>query len=134
MLLEGNIVSTQLDKNALNYNGKTIIFTNSTYEQLKELYHKNQRTEFSVCLQGYYEGNISFITQLAQPRTVSRSVFEVVSELCDAKTVVALHTHPYKSCIFSQEDIEYYLAFRERSAEGFIALMCEVDRFTIYRR
>lgn len=133
-ILEGGIVSTQLDENSLHYKGKTIIFTNNTYDQLKELYLENQRTEFSVCLQGYNEGNASFITRLAQPRTASRSVFEVVSEICDAKTVVALHTHPYKSCIFSQEDIEYYLAFRERNPEGFIALMCELDRFTIHRK
>ncbi len=132
-ILEGNIVSTQMNNHELLYKDRKITFTNSAYEQLKELYLKNQKAEFSVCLIGYTENKNAIVASIKEPRTISSSVFHVTSDLCDDKAVVALHTHPYKSCIFSQEDIQYYRYFKERNPEGMIALMCAPDKFTLYR-
>ena len=66
------------------------------------------------------------------PKAFGQSVSHVSAELCNSNTIVALHSHPYKRCIFSEQDIKSYEAARQINPDAIIGLMCEADRFGFY--
>lgn len=132
-ILEGRIVSTQItDLTIILQDGRKIIFQKEVYEALQKIYVDNQKTEFSVCLQGEKQENTYKITGLSVPRTYEQDVFHVRAELCSKETLIALHSHPYKKCIFSEADIRYYNSFANINKDGLIGLMCEPTRFAFY--
>ncbi len=132
-ILEGKTTSTVVD----NYHftlpdGRTIAFARDVFAQLQQLYFDNQEHEFSVCLLGSHQDTIYRITGLVHPRTYDQDVFHVRADICGKETLIALHSHPYKKCIFSEQDITYYRSFATINPEGLIGVMCEPDRFGFY--
>ncbi|MEK6867660.1 MAG: hypothetical protein AABX98_02440 [Nanoarchaeota archaeon] len=140
-IFEGQIVSEQLDANYTLFlgNGTTVIFDEAMYAELLAYYIAHQRYEFAACFMGNLTftnggegGKIYLLTAMEIPHTYSQSVHRVVSSGCPAETLVSLHTHPYKHCLFSEQDINSFFVFHQRSPTGLFALMCEEDRFTFY--
>lgn len=122
-ILEGRIESSKLEGFTAEYDGGKVIFSEEVYNELKSLYLENQETEIKVCLTGEKVGEDYYITELYIPKTFSATVYSVVSEGC-GDALISMHTHPFKHCLFSEQDIE--------SSEGMIGLMCEIDRFSFY--
>ena|SRR3989344_4791314 len=112
--------------------GRSVVFTSVVFAHLQQLYLDNQRQEFSACLTGNKEGDIYSVTDIILPRTYEQDVFHVRADLCPKETLIALHSHPYKHCIFSEADINYYQAFAKINKDGLIGVMCEPDRFGFY--
>ncbi|GEM_PF-804760 len=112
--------------------GRLILFSPTVYEQLQSIYLSQQTKEFSVCLQGKKEGTTYKITGLEVPKTYEQETFHVTAQLCDSTTLIALHSHPYQQCIFSDQDIAYYRKFAKVNVDGLIAVMCDRDRFGFY--
>lgn len=137
-IFEGQLTSAALDEQyTLSLkNQTTIIFTEETYSALLDLFFSNQEHEFAACLYGNYSaenGTKTYtLTSVAVPETYSQTVFRVVSSGCDSETLVFLHSHPYKHCLFSEQDLETHQHFAKKSQHGLSALMCEEDRFTFY--
>lgn len=137
-IFEGQLTSYALDENyALSLeNQTTVIFTEETYTVLLDLYGSNQEHEFAACLYGNYSlenGTKTYtLTSLAIPETYSQTIFQVVSSGCDSETLIFLHSHPYKHCLFSDQDLETHKSFAAKSRYGLSALMCEEERFTFY--
>ena len=137
-IFEGQVVSEQLNENYTLFlgNATIIIFDETVYAELLNYYIAHQRYEFAAC----FTGNLSLgdeektylLTAMEIPHTYSQSVHRVVSSGCPADTLVSLHTHPYKHCLFSEQDINSFFVFHQRSPSGLFALMCEEDRFTFY--
>lgn len=130
-ILEGQATSYELNSDLTIdlKNGGKIVFDNSTYEQLKQMYFAEQRSEFKACLEGYKKGLNYFITDVYLPETHSQSFSHVTAELCNSSTIIPLHTHPYKHCIFSYQDMKGLDAVRKVNPDAIIGLMCEIDRF-----
>lgn len=133
-LVEGHFSSYKLNSDLTIdlKNGGKIIFNETVYEELKQLYFAEQKNEFKVCLQGRKEGANYYIAGLYRPEIFGQSFSHVSAELCDENTIIPLHTHPYKHCIFSLQDIRNYEAVRKKNSDAIIGLMCEVDRFNFY--
>ncbi len=132
-IIEGRLVSTKLEGTTINLKeGKRVIFESGAYAALKEVYLKDLKNEFAACLEGHKSGKDYIVTEISIPRTIEKSVFHVKADLCGQDTIIALHSHPYKSCIFSGQDVDYYYAFKSVNPDGMIGLMCESDRFTFY--
>lgn len=132
-ILEGKIVSDVVDNYRISLtDGRVIVFDQNVYAQLQQLYLDNQHQEFSACLLGSKEGKTYTLTGLAQPKTYEQDVFHVRAALCTQETLIALHSHPYKKCIFSEADINYHQAFAKLNNDGLIGVMCELDRFGFY--
>ncbi len=133
-IIAGMIESSRIDENfaaALN-NGNRVIFEPAVYNELKDIYYKNQRTEFKVCLKGYKINDDYRINELYIPKTYFQSFANVVSQECSSDTLIPLHKHPDKRCIFSVQDINSYNAFKRINNESIIGLMCGKDRFGFY--
>lgn len=132
-ILEGRIVSAELNEDlTLNLKNEKVIFKPEVYFELRDLYFKEQKNEFKVCLIGYKIENDYYISDLDIPKTYDQSFASVTANLCNKNTIIPLHSHPYKHCIFSQQDIKSYEAFKEINQDAIIGLMCEVNRFNFY--
>ncbi len=132
--LRGKAVSERIneDYEVLLKNGGRIIFNPDVYAQLKSLYLGQQQHEIKVCLEGEKRGDNYYINSLRVPEISSQSVVHVSAELCDKKTIIPLHSHPYKSCLFSEQDINSYEAVKRINPNAIIGLMCEIDGFSFY--
>jgi len=53
-ILEGRFVSSSIDEDftVTLDNGRKVIFSNGVYKELKQIYFKEQKNEFKVCLIG----------------------------------------------------------------------------------
>ncbi len=152
-IFEGQIVSREVNENFTVSIGNqtTIIFEEELYNELLQYYVAHQRYEFAACFFGNRtetraqitetttETNneattekIYLLTTMEIPHMYSQSVHRVTSTGCPVETLVSLHTHPYKHCLFSEQDINSFFIFQQRAPNGLYALMCEEDRFTFY--
>ncbi|MBI5393294.1 hypothetical protein HZA96_05485 [Candidatus Woesearchaeota archaeon] len=138
-IIEGRIISQQFTNLTTVYsnnnidNNYTIKFTQSSFDELQQYYFANQKTEVSVCLIGLYSNNFYTVNKLYYPKIIEQAFEHVTFQPCPEDTIIVLHTHPYKSCIFSEQDINSYKQNRQSSPDVIIALMCEENRFTLYR-
>jgi len=133
-VIEGKLVSEKIKNDfSVSFDSGKVIFENGTYNKLKEFYFANQKNEFKVCLIGNKKKNNYFISDFYSPKTFGQSVSHVSAELCNDSAIVALHSHPYKRCIFSEQDIKSYEAGKQANPDAIIGLMCEADRFGFYR-
>lgn len=131
-IIHGQLASKRIQFNGENYyftlNMTTVIFTKELYSNILTLYAINQKTEFIACLYGTYDNGTYVLNELAVPEIYSQTVFRVVSAGCNG-ALVTLHSHPYKHCLFSDQDIESYHAFAAKNEHGLYAMMCEEKRF-----
>ena len=151
--IAGRIESHQLDDDfSIQLNNITIAFHPPLYQELKQHYYAEQEKEFKVCLLGkkYGEkqdgardgvqdelqrgaqGEVLHLTAAVFPTMYAQSFNSVTSAPCPEGTLVALHTHPKDSCIFSEQDILSFEAAKRTSPNIIIGLMCNVDRFSFY--
>ena len=132
-ILAGLLVSTTITKDLkMEYKDYTITFSPDVYKSLKNLYFVNARNEFKACLSGSIKDNDYLITSLKVPSIFSQSVFHVTSSSC-TNSLIDLHSHPYKHCVFSQQDISTYSIMKKSNPDILLAIICEPDRFTFYR-
>lgn len=126
-ILEGLVGSHKIQDDKIYFSSKTISFENDTYNRLLEIYDKNPDKEFKVCLTGKYDTNY-FVYDLYVPTTYEQQPSEVVSDTCDS--IISLHSHPKMFCIPSQQDFK---TFKQEKSD-LMLVMCEKDRFTIYKK
>ncbi len=138
-IFEGQLTSSLLEANNtfILENKTTIQFSEEVYEQLFHLYITSQEHEFAACLYGNYSKNENgektyLLTSLMQPKTYRETFNQVISSGCDADAFIFLHSHPYKHCLFSEQDLQTHKSFAAKNPVGLSAIMCEEERFTFY--
>ena len=133
-ILQGFIASDTLSEElTLQYKEYAIHFSPESYETLHKFYQGNLQHEFAACLQGTYAEKTYAVTSIKVPDLFSQSVFAVVSGACDQQTIIRLHSHPFRRCVFSPQDIFNYQQIRQQQGDIMLGLMCEPTRFTFYR-
>lgn len=132
-ILEGRFVSSPLDNfTIILEGGGSVVFEKEVYEELRTIYLKEQKNEFKVCLLGNKTNDIYYIKELESPKTFSKDVFSVSAEQCRKETLIPLHGHPFKHCIFSEQDVESFKEFKKINKDSIMGLMCEKGRFGFY--
>jgi len=133
-VFEGLLASSSLndDFSVDLSDGGRVVLEQKVYSELKDLYFENQKNEFKVCLEGEKQGNEYFVSGLVVPETYLKTFSSVSSQICSAETIIPLHSHPYRDCVFSEQDIKSYAAFRSLNPDAIMGLMCEIDRFAFY--
>jgi len=51
---------------------------------------------------------------------------------CSAETKIMLHSHPYKSCVASDTDINTLAKTKKSNPDFLMVIMCEPARFSVY--
>src|SRR3989338_2613224 len=130
-ILQGKVESKLLKGNIIDLGEFKIIFDERTEEVLKSYYFSEQETEISLCLEGYKAEDYR-ITSLYQPKIYQAAYNQVSFEPCSAETMIILHTHPYKRCIASGQDLEMLEKSKLSNPEVLMVVMCGPDRFSVY--
>ncbi len=126
-ILQGMLVSEMPVNNTLSFGNITLIFEGNTLEKLEQIYFENQKTEFSACL----IGENSIVTKLYQPKFFDKSFSHITSEPCSSDSIIMLHSHPYKSCIPSQTDLNTLKKAQVGNPDLLMIVMCEPNRFNV---
>lgn len=133
-ILSGLIQSYKIDdKLTLNFKDKKIIFSKDAYDKLNKIYDENKELEFKACLKGDVENNIYDINNIVVPKTFSQKYNEVISERCDNETLIDMHSHPFRRCLASFQDIINFRKLKITNENVLLAVMCEKDRFYLYK-
>lgn len=134
-----NIIEGRFDSNEINddfvinlENNSKVVFNFEIYKELRKIYLEEQENEFKVCLIGNKVGKTFYVSDLERPKIHSQDVFSVSAQECSDKTIIPLHSHPFKHCLFSSQDIKSYELFKKINEDGIIGLMCEEKRFSFY--
>ncbi|MDP3918543.1 MAG: hypothetical protein Q8Q35_01380 [Nanoarchaeota archaeon] len=106
-------------------------FEGETYQEVLNMYNENLAQEFKVCLLGDYDGEYN-IKEVFFPKMHSQFFNKVVSEPCPNETLVSLHSHPYRHCIASEQDMSNLAGLKESNKNALIGIMCEEGRFNFY--
>ena len=131
-IIEGQLESVPLENARLDLGDLSLVFSTDTAAQLQQMYFAEQKVEFSVCLQGVKQGNVYTITSLYQPQQYQQTFNHVSFEPCSEESLVLLHTHPYKSCVASDTDLNTLKKMKKRNKDVLMVVMCEPDRFSVY--
>lgn len=131
-IIRGQLQSAPLKSNVITADGFSIIFENNVHRELQTIYFTEQEAEFSVCLQGKKINNDYYIHYLYQPVIYEQSFNHVSFEPCSSDSLIILHSHPYKSCLASQADLNTLKWSQQKNPDVLMVVMCEPARFSVY--
>jgi len=138
LLPSSRILSSQFNSYEINQDtiilksNNKIVFDEGVYQELLGIYNNNQQHEFKVCLMGDKGNNVYRVDSIEIPRVISQDFSSVRAEPCGDGTIIALHSHPFKSCYFSVHDINSFRLTRNIDENTIIGIMCEPERFNFY--
>jgi hypothetical protein len=124
--------SQTANNKTINLDTFSIIFTENTYEQLQGYYYKDLSVEMVVCLKGV-KGEDYLINEIYQPEIIEQAHNHVSFKPCSEDTLILLHSHPLRHCIASQQDLLTLSSIKEKNQNSIMVIMCEPDRFSVYR-
>ena len=130
-ILASNYESKIIKENTLNYGNVSIFFLEDSYLILKNHYLENEAVEIAACLKGYKDTNY-FIEEIYFPKVVAQSVNQIIFNECSSNTMIILHSHPYKKCIASKQDILTLSEQKHKNNESLMIVMCSPNQFNIY--
>jgi hypothetical protein len=132
-ILIGQLESTGIEGNVIEVEGIRIELSDSAASDLKASYFTDLRTEFSACLKGKVKGNVYSVDSLYIPKMYEQTFNHVRFESCSKDTIVMLHSHPYKSCVASETDLNTLASTKLVNSEVIMVIMCEPERVSVYR-
>lgn len=109
-----------------------LVFKEKTYQTLLGNYLENQDKEFKACLLGTIKDDDYEITEIVIPEMTEQSFNQVISKRCPESTIVELHSHPYRRCIESEQDLKTKEIIARTNPEALMIIMCEKYRFKAY--
>jgi hypothetical protein len=110
----------------------SIIFKGETYGALQKIYFENTSVEFVVCLFGEKKINNYIISELFIPEIIDQSFNHVSFKSCPKETIILLHSHPYRRCIASNQDLKTLEFLKNNNNHSLIMIMCDENRFSTY--
>ncbi len=125
--------SKTLKENRVEINDTTsLVFKEGTYQTLLKKYLENQDKEFKACLLGIIKNDDYEVTQVIIPEMTEQSFNQVISKSCPEKTIAELHSHPYRRCIESEQDLKTKALTATTNPKILTIIMCEKNRFKAY--
>jgi len=132
-ILESLFESKTAEKNKIILDEFSIHFKDKVYKELQEDYYTNQAVEFAACLKGEKEGRDYMVNEIYLPRMTEQSFNHVTFNSCSEDTLILLHSHPYRRCIASQQDLITLEKAKIMNEDRLMVVMCEPDRFSVYQ-
>ncbi|MFH1972813.1 MAG: hypothetical protein ABIJ18_05030 [archaeon] len=130
-IIAGMLDSEEVEDNIVDTGEFKVIFEGETYNDVLEIYEENLAVETKMCLLGNYDGDYH-VTEVIKPVIYSQEFNQVVSASCDKDAIIALHSHPYKRCLASEQDISNLKQSQEVNPNVIVGIICEEDRFSFY--
>ena len=131
-ILQGQAESNPIIDNSIDLGDFEIVFSSTSLARLQQMYLEEQEVEWSACLSGTKVDEDYHITSLYQPVMYEQTFNHVSFEPCNEETLILLHSHPYKSCIASETDINTLARMQEINEDVLMVVMCEPGRLSVY--
>jgi hypothetical protein len=131
-ILESLSESNLADNKTIFLEEFSIIFLGDTYRSLQSYYNQDLSVEMVVCLKGNINGDY-IINEVYQPNIIEQTFNHVTFMPCSEDTIILLHSHPFRHCIASQQDLFTLDSIKEKNSNSLMVIMCESDRFSIYK-
>lgn len=131
-ILESVFESETSKDNQILIDDLSIIFNEKSYSDLQLLYKKDQSVEFAACLIGEKDRKEYSITEVYQPEMTDQSFNHVSFKPCKQGDLILLHSHPYRRCIASQQDLITLNKTKQTNSNILMIIMCEPNRFSVY--
>ncbi len=132
-IIGGKLESSPIENGIIELEEFQILFDKETLNHLKKIYKNEQKVEFSVCLSGkILNKETYYITSLYQPKMYQQTFNHVSSAPCPKDSLIMLHSHPYKSCLASQTDLDTLSESKSINQNIIMVIMCELERFSVY--
>jgi proteasome lid subunit RPN8/RPN11 len=133
-IISGKLESSPIKNGIIELEEFQILFDKATLNHLKTIYRNEQKVEFSVCLSGeILNKETYYITKLYQPKMYKQTFNHVSFAPCTKDSLIMLHSHPYKSCLASQTDLDTLSKSKTINQNLIMVIMCESERFSVYR-
>lgn len=132
-MLAGWAQSSSIENNSVLFKEGKILFLGSTYSDLLNLWNQYDGLEFKVCFLGKKAGEEYQVESLFVPKMFEQTYRSVSSEDCPTGTIIDAHSHPFKRCIASFQDMMSHREFKKRNPETLMAVFCDRDRMNIYQ-
>ncbi|MBN2420981.1 hypothetical protein JXB27_01745 [Candidatus Woesearchaeota archaeon] len=123
------IESETINNNTIEKDDVKYYFKPDVLEALQKYYVEHQTAEFKLCLEGFVKDGSYYVTSFYEPKIYFNNPITVHSAICNESTIIDLHSHPLRNCIFSEQDI---MTYRMMNREMAGAVMCDIDRFNFY--
>jgi proteasome lid subunit RPN8/RPN11 len=130
-IIEGQIESDSLNNNILDLKEFKVVFSDTALQKIRESYTNNPDVETSLCLLGARNGDY-YITDAYTPVIYEQSFRHVSHAPCNTSTIIMFHTHPYKSCVASETDLNTLHMNQLNNPNMLTIVMCEPNRFSVY--
>ena len=130
-IIAGMIESDEINGNVVDNGEFRVIFLEETYGEILEIYNTDLSVETKMCLLGYFDGDY-YVNEVLKPVIYSQEFNQVISEKCPDETLIALHSHPYRKCIASEQDLDNLEMSKEVNPNVIVGIICEEDRFNFY--
>ncbi len=127
-----SMIDSETIKDGLVEQEVAVRFENESYEIILEKYNGHLSEEFKICLFGYYNGEYH-VTSVYDVVMYEQAFDHVVSEPCPEETLIALHSHPYRQCLASAQDLKTLEKAQDVNPNVLIGVMCEPKRFSFYK-
>ncbi|MCM2325362.1 MAG: hypothetical protein NDI94_02775 [Candidatus Woesearchaeota archaeon] len=133
-LFSGRIVSSPLnaDYSFDLKEGGRVVFEKDVFLGLQKIYDENQKHEIKACLLGRKDGRDYLVNSFYIPVIYNQEVYSVTAKICNSETIISMHSHPALHCIFSEQDVISFNAFRKVNPDGIIGLLCGRERMTFF--
>ena len=135
-VVEGRLRSSVLENDIVSFGGYNLNFASSVSDLLPSLYVDNQvnkNVESAYCLVGNRTGEKDYsITDIYYPTMFDQTRTHVSFSPCPQNTVVMMHTHPFKSCLASDTDLNTLTQSQRTNPNVIMVIMCESMRFSVY--
>ncbi|MBU4502516.1 MAG: hypothetical protein KKA79_08005 [Nanoarchaeota archaeon] len=134
----GDIIASLIDSETMEENrvkvdeNMVLVFKGDSYKSLLETYLANEGQEFKACLVGELRKETYGITEIIIPEMSEQSFIHVRSEGCPDGTLVDLHSHPFRKCLESEQDLKTKELTLKTDPDRLFAILCEKDRFHFY--
>jgi hypothetical protein len=132
-ILESIFESETSKENKIVVGNLSVDFNEASYLAVQELYKQDQSVEFAACLTGKKEFNAYSISEVYQPEIIEQTFNHVSFKSCDKNTLILLHSHPYRRCIASEQDLITLNRTKQNNPDILMVIMCEPNRFSIYQ-
>ena len=109
----------------------SIVFLEDTYEELQDYYNEDLSVEMAICLKGDI-GSDYHVNEIYQPDIIEQTFNHVKFKPCSEETIILLHSHPFRRCIASEQDLITLDSIKDRNPSSLMVIMCEPDRFSVY--
>jgi len=126
------IESETIEDGLVELDDFSVQFNADSYDVLLGVYNSNLEYETKVCLFGYIEEGVYYVNEVNLPVIYSQTFNQVVSEACPSDTLIALHSHPYRHCLASEQDLSNLETAKLVNPNAVIGVMCEEERFSFY--